>query len=175
MFEKINGIIKNTRYFAATALFALAAAITIFSAPSNAAAQHVNTNNGNGQKAFGLTSGVLGIAQGQTARVVVYNKGDEDALVRLQFVDGNGNVLILCDSIVKSGKIIGENFVHPGGVNRVELRAEILANTRSIIGVLVPSVQVVENATGKTTLFSDPGGLAEFRALPNPPLIGPDN
>jgi hypothetical protein len=173
MLEKINQIIKNRRCFAAAALLALATAITIFSAALNAVAQNENTNNGNGQRAFGLTSGVIGIAQGQTARVVVYNKGDDDALVRLQFVDNNGTVLIQCDLIVKSGKAIGENFVHTGGVNRIELRAEILTNTRGIIGVLVPSVQVVENATGKTTLFADPGGLAEFRGVPNPPL--PDN
>jgi hypothetical protein len=176
MLEKFNRITKTTRYAAAVVL-ALAASGALLLAASKAAARIENTNDNGGQKSYGLTSGVVGITAGQTARLVVYNKGDKDELVRLQFIDANGQVLILCDSIVKSGKALGENFTHPGGANRVELRAEVIGDGTSnrSIGLLVPTVQVLENETGKTTLFNDSSGFAEFRALPNPPLVGPDN
>src|SRR5581483_3053229 len=47
---------------------------------------------GNETRGFGFTSGVIGIVQGQTARLTVWNKGDKPALVRLQFVDEQGKV-----------------------------------------------------------------------------------
>src|SRR5215203_5202904 len=125
-------------------------------------------------KAKSLTTGLIGIVDGQTARLTVYNKSEQDELVRLQFVDTNSKVLILCDSVVKSGKVLSEEFKHPGGVNRIELRAEILSNTRGIIGVLAPSLQIIEGGSGKTTLFVDSSGFAEFRALPVPPLVWPE-
>jgi len=125
-------------------------------------------------KSKSLTTGVIGIVEGQTARLAVYNKGEQDELVRLQFVDTESKVLFLCNAVVKAGKVLSEEFKHPGGANRIELRAEILTNTRGIIGVLVPSLQIIEGGSGKTTLFVDSSGFAEFRALPNPPLVWPE-
>lgn len=126
------------------------------------------------RRAYGLASGPVGIVAGQTAIIGVLNTGQADALVRLQFVDSNGKVLIQCNLIAGAGKTVFETLkISDGTSNRVEFHAEVIANTTQEIKSLVPSVQILENETGKTSLFLDRGGFAEFRALPNPPSLTP--
>ena len=160
---------NKTRYLTFISALLLSAALISWLMATSQPARAESDDN-----AKSLTTGVIGIVEGQTARLTVYNKGERDELVRLQFVDTESKVLILCNSVVKSGKVLSEEFKHPGGVNRIELRAEILSNTRGIIGVLAPSLQIIEGGSGKTTLFVDSSGFAEFRALPVPPLVWPE-
>jgi hypothetical protein len=61
------------------------------------------------QAGYGKTTGLVGIVQGQTARLAVWNKGNEAVLARLQFVDEQGKVLVLCDAIIQPGKAAVEN------------------------------------------------------------------
>ncbi|HZS07171.1 MAG TPA: hypothetical protein VFD58_20210 [Blastocatellia bacterium] len=132
---------------------------------------------GNETRGFGFTSGVIGIVQGQTARLTVWNKGDKPALVRLQFVDEQGKVLILCNEIVAPGKAAVESFSIPGGPgggpHRVELLAQFGTNTRSEIGLLVPTVQITDGTSNATAWMFGQEGFAEFRPVFNPPLYPP--
>src|ERR1041385_2154273 len=87
----------------------------------NAFAQkgRVTIDAGSGSGA-GLSSGMIGITAGQTARLSVWNGGDKAVQVRLLFIDGDGKILIQCNSVVPSGQSFSDNFKHPGGDGRVD-------------------------------------------------------
>jgi hypothetical protein len=103
---------------------------------------------------FSFTSGLVGITQGQTARLSVVNTLDKDVQVELSFLDDGGKVLILRDGIVSAGKSFSENFQHPGGANRLEFRGVVReAAARRDSEAIIICLQVFDNETGKTTLM----------------------
>ncbi len=130
-------------------------------------------NQNDGQRAFAFSTGLVGIVPGQTARLSLWNKGEKAVLVRLQFVDEEGKVLIQCNGIIQPGKSAAEEFLHPGGVNRIELQAQFGTNEPRSIGLLMPTLQVIDNATGATSWMIGPDGFTEFRPIFNPPLTAP--
>ena len=151
---------------------ALAVAAAALTAPP------ARAEKGGQQGASGLTTGIVGIAAGQTARLAVWNKGQEPILVELRFVDEQGKVLIQCNDIVEAGKSMTEDWpccggVEPdqsGGPHRVELQAQFRTNASREIGLLVPTLQVIDDATGKTSWMIGQEGFVEFRLVPNPPI-----
>jgi hypothetical protein len=115
------------------------------------------------QAGYGKTTGLFGIAQGQTARLAVWNKGDEAVLTRLQFVDEQGKVLVLCDAIIQPGKAaVGSWPCCGGNANRVELQAQFGTNEKRSIGLLVPTLQVIDNATVANSWMIGLDGFVEF-------------
>jgi hypothetical protein len=167
--QKTNSEKQKSFRRAGIAVALVAAAMAIGILP------HARAEKYDQRRAYGLASGPAGIVAGQIAIIGVLNTGDEDALVRLQFMDSNGKVLIFCNAIAGAGKTIFETLkISDGTSNRVEFHAEVIANSKQEIKALVPSVQILENETSKTSLFVDRGGFAEFRGVPNPPLVPPD-
>lgn len=123
---------------------------------------------------YGKTTGLFGIVQGQTARLAVWNKGDEAVLARLQFVDEQGKVLIQSDEIIqpgKAGKIEYQGFT--GGVFRTELQAQFGTNEKRAIGLLVPTVQITDGTSHATAWMIGQEGFTEFSPVFNPPLVAP--
>jgi hypothetical protein len=149
-------------------------AVVLLTVPTNVFAHIHSAAAADEQAGFGFTTGLVGIVQGQTARLSVWNKGDKDVLTRLQFVDEQGKVLILCDAIIQPGKAITENFsIADGSSNRNELQAQFGTNEKKLIGLLVPTLQVVDNATGANSWMIGQDGFVEFRPIWVPTLIPP--
>jgi hypothetical protein len=151
---------------AAVFALALAAALAAPDAPAARAGQQQ-------QAGYGYSTGLVGIVQGQRARLTVWNKGGEAVLTRLQFVDEQGKVLFLCNAVIQPGKAEAADFLHPGGVNRVELQAQFGTNERRTIGLLMPTLQVMDDATGANAWMIGQEGFAEFRPIWVPSLVAP--
>jgi len=115
---------------------------------------------------YGMTTGLVGIVQGQTARLIVWNKGYEAVLARLQIVDEQRKILILRDAIIRPGQAEIESFSIPDGTsNRVELQAQFGTSEKKTIGLLVPTLQVIDNATGANVWMIGPEGFVEIRPI----------
>ena len=124
---------------------------------------------------YGYSTGLVGIAQGQRARLTVWNKGAEPILVRLQFVNPQDEafVPIRCNAIVQPGKVQAADIFHPGGVNRLEFQAQFGTNEKHTVGQLVPTLQVIEDATGANAWMIGQEGFTEIRPIFIPPLTEP--
>ncbi len=101
----------------------------------------------------------VGITAGQTARVTAANTGDRAIIIiGGRFLDSNGNVLVQFERrVIEPGKMMsfdlnGDHIAR--GNERVQVRLVLQSDSRDILS----SVEVFENATGKTTVFiGDPG------------------
>lgn len=127
---------------------------------------------------YGQTTGMFGIVDGQTARLAVWNKGSEEVLARLQFVDEQGKVLIQCDAIIQPGKAAVENWPCCGGniepgPHRVELQAQFGTNEKRSVGLLVPTVQITDGTSLETRWMIGQEGFAEIRPIWVPSLVAP--
>ena len=125
------------------------------------------------QAGYGKTTGLVGIVQGQTARLAVWNKGDEAVLARLQFVDEQGKVLIQRDDIIQPGKAGTLQVITFGGTLRTELQAQFGTNEKRGIGLLVPTVQITDGTSHATAWMIGQEGFTEFGPVFNPPLVAP--
>ena len=125
------------------------------------------------QRAFGFSTGLVGIVPGQTARLALWNKGDQPVLTRLQFVDDQGKVLIQCDAIIQPGKSAVLEYGGFNGGVRTELQAQFGTNSKRSIGLLVPTVQITDGTSNATLWMIGQEGFTEFRPIFNPPLVAP--
>jgi hypothetical protein len=160
---------KQTRSYQAAVVFVLAlgAALAAVVAPTARAGQQQ-------QAGYGKTTGLVGIVQGQTARLAVWNKGDEAVLTRLQFVNEQGKVEFLCDVVIPPGKAEMENFsITDGTSRRVELQAQFGTNEKRSIGLLMPTLQIIDDKSGATVGIIGPEHFAEFRPVWMPALVAP--
>ena len=120
--------------------------------------------------------------RGQRARLSVWNKGGEAVLARLQFVDEQGKVLILCNDIIEAGKAAVEEWPCcggsadpqiPDGTSRVELQAQFGTNEKRSIGLLVPTLQIIDGTSNATSWMIGQEGFAEYHPVFVPPLVPP--
>jgi hypothetical protein len=154
---------KSSSKKSLVAMLALAV-VTIFISPQGYAAASPDKG------ATGFTTGLVGIVRGQTARLALWNKGDEAVFTRLQFVDEQGKVLIFCNEIIQPGKVATETFsIADGTSNRLEFQAQyapgfsggITPTQAKLIGLLVPTLQVIDDATGANSWMIGPEGFVE--------------
>lgn len=124
---------------------------------------------------YGYSTGLVGIAQGQRARLTVWNKGKEPILTRLQFVNPQDEtfVPIRCNWRIEPGKAQAADIFHTGGVNRLEFQAQYGTNEKSTVELLVPTLQVIEEATGANAWVIGQEGFTEIRPIFIPPLTEP--
>ena len=124
---------------------------------------------------YGYSTGLVGIAQGQRARLAVWNKGKEPILARLQFVNPQDEtfVPIRCNAIIQPGKVQAFDIFHPGGANRLEFQAQYGTNEKHTVELLVPTLQVIEEATGANAWMIGQEGFTEIRPIFIPPLTEP--
>ncbi len=121
-------------------------------------------------KSSGHVSGLIGIVQGQAIRVGAVNMADHEIRFQLVLVDAQGKVQLLCNEIVSAGKAVFDDFKHPGGVNRIELFAQVRTANEQDIKQLVPSLEVIEIQNGRTTVAYSGADFFSFRPIFNPPL-----
>ena len=153
-------------------ILTLTVALALLPAPSfNALAQKERStieSAGSGSGA-GFSSGMIGITQGQTARLSVWNGGDKAIQLRLLYIDGNGKVQFLCDGIVPSGQSFSDDFHWPCCGGRVELHGEIRVDSKQDLDSLAPSLQVIDDQTGKTTVAYGADDFVRFGPIFHPP------
>jgi hypothetical protein len=123
---------------------------------------------------YGFTTAALTFnGQRLTARLILRNKTDEPVQVRLQFVDKEGKVLVRRDATVHHGEDATLEFASQngtGGVAITELRAQFGTSVKRSIGLLQPTLQIMDGENGKTVKTIGPEGFAEFKPVFNPPL-----
>jgi hypothetical protein len=134
--------------------------------------------------------GMVGIAEGQTARLNVVNLLSPDpstlppdpCRAELQFLDGDGNVVASRRVQLAAGHAAFLDFtpsfvpVNTNGDAAAPLRAEIRANVALGIAGLPPdpcraTLEIFDNATARTTVFVASGPRA---CPPGPPELPPD-
>lgn len=120
--------------------------------------------------------GFFGIARNQTARLNVayvgfhnppaYHNPPDDRPspinVTMQFINGDGNIMAESRQTVEFGKAVSFDFpagAFPAGL-RQRIRAVVIAtpDANGIVPCIMPSVEVLNNDTGKTAVFY-PGQL----------------
>ncbi len=128
--------------------------------------------------------GMVGIAEGQTARLNLVNLGIPTATglppgpcrAHLKFFDGDGNLLASRPVDLKPGEAafldFVPSFVPPvNGTDLAPLRAEIRGAVRPDDDLLAPpckaTVEIFDNATGRTSiLYAPPCRGAECQVQP---------
>lgn len=161
---------NRTKFFAiVTTLFALAASWTLWGATRVDAVQD-NSPRPRVCGGSSLLPDPFGVASNQTARVNVANPAAEVMIIVPCIFDADGNLL----------KDFGRATVAPGHTMSFDLDADSLVPPRDRFGriqmrVVVTteeggpephlSVEVIDNATGKTTVFIGNAGPS-FNAIP---------
>lgn len=108
--------------------------------------------------------GVAGITSGQTARFHAVSVGvGEVQYVELMFFDGQGNLLARSAERLMPGRSVSLDFTPPNAdvaASRVEVYAVMrFINGSPKRGYVIPTVEVVDNASGKTIfMYTDPTG-----------------
>jgi hypothetical protein len=134
-----------------------------------------------------FTFGMVGIAAGQTARLNVVNAipvgppqlpSGPPVRVTIMFVDANGNPFNIGGALLQTTVMlspgqsafldlnsdaipVGPPIIPSGPPTRIQIRALVSDCEGCSSGLVVPTLEVFDNATGKTTL-----------ALPDTPAIG---
>jgi hypothetical protein len=141
------------------------------------------------------SSGMVGLAQGQTIRINVVNLGGIISSVRLNFRDADGQLLRRSDGSIVQHSVNLEpgratsldlNYDElPPSPIRLQLRAVVrfappgtesesggFERTQPVHDDFVTTVEVFDNATGRTQVaFTDPAVLKGFNPQPDPPRI----
>lgn len=174
----------------ATVLVALIALMTLgFRGTQQAQAQDVSPPIGER-----ISFGMLGITQGQTLRVNAANvvAQNDSGLppgpyrVAIIIINSRGEVFRNRDgspvrklAMLDSGEssfleLNADDLQLPPGPVRVQLRAVVSvlpAGTTDNASPIAPSVEVINNANGRTVLFiGNPGVIRGFNPQPDPPL-----
>ena len=120
--------------------------------------------------------GMVGIAQGQTARLNLVHTGlagpglspPDPCRARLRFLDADGNVLTALTAEVQAGHSTFLDFTLPSiptnladGLAATPLRVEVRAAVRFLTDQIPPdpcrvNVEIFDNATGRTTVWLPP-------------------
>jgi hypothetical protein len=118
---------------------------------------------GDEQAGFGFTTGLVGIVQSQTARLSVWNNGTKTVIAKLQFVDGDGKVLISWSGAIPAGKSTIQDLRWPccGGQNRIEFQAQYGATEKKSAGLLVATVQIMDGTSNANAWVIGPDGFVE--------------
>ena|ERR1700730_17505464 len=148
---------------------AIGMALVLVVATATISTPAARADQGEQQQSPGFSTGLLGIVPGQRARLTLWNKGDQPILARLQFVDDQAKILIQCDDIIQPGKSESLEFNGTGGVARTELQAQFGTNAKRSIGLLMPTLQVIDSATGATSWMIGQEGFTEFQLIPPVP------
>jgi hypothetical protein len=108
-------------------------------------------------------NGMVGLVRGQTARLNTVNLGGPDTRpceVELMFFDDQGNPLAARGIIIIGGKsdfldlnadALGGPDTRPG--DRFQIRAQVVIPPGPCRGTTIPTLEIFDNDTGKTTVF----------------------
>jgi hypothetical protein len=136
--------------------------------------------DGTNQPVFGM----VGLTRGQTARINIVAFPPGPTRVLLSFADADGNQLfsegkpLFKVADLEAGhttylEINADNYLGPGDV-RLNLRPVVIVSKSPFAdkswppGPTVPSLEVIDDATGKTALMN-PGVIRGFNPQPDPP------
>ncbi len=122
----------------------------------------------------GLSTGLITIAGGQTARISVVNVGGKDITGEMIFVPvseyGKGLASILCNLIVSSGDGWSFDFANPTSAKTIQFYAQIrLRQNVDNLEKLVPSLQILDSKTGRMEQVLSGSDFVSFRPIFNPP------
>ncbi|MEP7338230.1 MAG: hypothetical protein ABI977_10840 [Acidobacteriota bacterium] len=142
------------------AALALFAAIGIFSTTTRAGAIASTTES------FSRNFGMVGITQGQTARLNLVNLEPGEFVpcvkVELSFIDGAGNTLMQKVYDIDRGKsafldLNGNQFVARGGRTQIRAQVRFVGTPDTVdnpdLRNCPPTLEMIDNATGRTSFI----------------------
>jgi len=154
----------------------LTAVIAFLCLPAFSASQSKATIVASQTKAIVWSSSPFGIAFGQTARVSLLNTSDHAIIINdFKFLDGDGSVFGEFRGEIAPGRMIFFDLNRDTlarDTNRHEIYAQIEASRSNLTGV-VASVEVFDNADGKTTLFFQDRSIGDPGIRTNPSFVEP--
>jgi hypothetical protein len=104
----------------------------------------------------GLTTELIIFHPGETARLEVTNTASQGFPTGFIFVSKEGKVVSKREITIDPGKTEASDFLHPGGANRFELKAQFVSNDKKSIGLLRPVLRILDTATGRTLRIIGP-------------------
>ena len=123
------------------------------------------------ERDYGFTAVAVGFGPQRKARLTLRNKGDEAVLVRLQFVDKAGKVLVRRDAEVHHGNDATLDWPCCGGnADLAELRAQFGTNSKRSIGLLMPTLEIIDDVNDSVIKTFGRESFSEFKPVFNPPL-----
>ncbi len=128
----------------------------------------------------GLSTGLISLVPGQSARIAVVNVGGKEFQGEFLFVplteQGKATVPIRCNAFAAPGDAASAMFSHTGGANRIDLYAQVhIEENANDLENLVPSLQIIDDQTGRTVQLLSGSDLVSFRPIFNPTLPPPEN
>jgi hypothetical protein len=106
-----------------------------------------------------------------TARLTLKSNAEEPILVRLQFVDEDGTVLVQRDTTIKPGGNETLEFPFTGGsAGRDRFKAQFVTSDKLSNGGLEPTLEIIDKESGKTVKTVGSEGFKEFKTDFHPPL-----
>ena len=143
-----------SRLAATTTLLLAVAVVLLTTLPARA--QKPDDNQPALQSSGGAArgTGLISLAPGQSVRVSAVNVGGKDIPLELLFVpvtdEGKVAVPIQCDAIISPGNAATDVFNHPGGAKVIQFYAQVrVRQDVKDLEELVPSLQIVDDATGR--------------------------
>jgi hypothetical protein len=115
-------------------------------------------------------TGLISFTPGQSVRVSAVNVGGKEIPLELLLVpvteEGKVAVPIRCDAIVSPGDAATEGFKHPGGSNAIQFYAQIRVRQNvKDLEELVPSLQIIDDATGRLEQVLSGNDFAGIRPI----------
>ncbi|MDQ4121904.1 MAG: hypothetical protein M3209_10715 [Acidobacteriota bacterium] len=167
-------LLKFTFVSAFLAVLILTAAANSF-AQEQKAKQTAQTNGG-----AALSTGVFSLASGRTLRISAVNAGGKTIPVEIYIVpiseNGKAGNPIPFNAAPAPGDAALEKFTHPGGVNRISMYVQVrIREDVNDIKELVPSVEVVDEQTGRTEFVLSGTDFVSIRPIFIPPIAQQDN
>jgi hypothetical protein len=155
---------KSTKLFVIPALLVVA---IILSTAVPGRAQKVSPQVQD--NSIGYSTGLIGIAPGQSVRLAAVNEGNLTIPFQFRIVDDQGFPLIQDDGFVPPGKSAFIEFEYFGKGDRLELNAQVRAGSDKALKELNPSLHVIDTASGKTLSVLGGGNFNSFTKMFDPP------
>ena len=111
----------------------------------------VSVRKAHALSSLSMSSGMVGITQGHTARLNVVNAfSSEDVAVEMTLLDSNGKVLFNCDGAIPQGKSFSDDFtpVDLGQGVRLEVRGLVRVLDRRQAEAVGVTLELFNSETG---------------------------
>lgn len=131
--------------------------------------------------------GSIGVAVGQKVRINVVNARPADSVfpsdpvtpvrVEMRILDQAGNTLARNRTRISPGQTTEIEFnpnLSPRGINRMQISAIVIINhPRERYGskFITSTLEIINNDTGISSLFTFPGSILMFNPQPEPPAV----
>ena len=155
---------KLTKLFVIPALLVVA---TILSTAFPGLAQKVSPQVQD--SSIGYSTGLIGIAPGQSVRLAAVNEGKLTIPFQFRIVDDKGLPLFQCNEIALPGNAVYRDFEFEGNFNGLKINGQVRVGSDKALKESNPSQHVIETVSGNSLSVLGGGGFTSFTKMFDPP------